>query len=198
MFTGGIETTATTIEWTMAELVRNPSIMKKVQEEVRKVIGNKSKLDNTEITHLLYLKCIIKETLRLHAPVPLLVPRKTSTNDKLGGYDIPSKMTVYVNAWAIQRDPKLWDQPEEFLPKRFLKSSDDFKGQDFHFIPFGGGRRGCPGMTFGIASAEYVIANLLYHFNWELPGGVVMNRGGPTLGQKGISINVVKALNISE
>lgn len=121
-----------------------------------------------------YLKCIIKETLRLHAPVPLLVPRKTSTNVKLGGFDIPSKMTVYVNAWAIQTDPKLWDQPEEFLPERFLKSSDDFKGQDFHFIPFGDGRRGCPGMTFGIASAEYVIANLLYHFNWELPGGEVM------------------------
>ena len=174
MFTGGTETTATTIEWTMAELVRNPSIMKKAQDEVRRVIGNKSKLDETDIAHLQYLKCIIKETLRLHTPVPLLVPRKTSTNVKLGGYDIPSKMTVYVNAWAIQTDPKLWDQPEEFLPERFLKSSDDFKGQDFHFIPFGGGRRGCPGMTFGIASAEYVIANLLYHFIWELPGGEVM------------------------
>ena len=174
MFTGGTETTATTIEWTMAELVRNPSIMKKAQDEVRRVIGNRSKLDDTDIAHLQYLKCIIKETLRLHAPVPLLAPRKTSTNVKLGGYDIPSKMTVYVNAWAIQTDPKLWDQPEEFLPERFLKSSDDFNGQDFHFIPFGGGRRSCPGMTFGIASAEYVTANLLYHFNWELPGGEVM------------------------
>ncbi|KAL4634192.1 hypothetical protein ACB092_04G181400 [Castanea dentata] len=174
MFVAGTETTATTLEWAMAELIKNPIMMKKAQEEVRRVVGRKSKLDETDITHLQYLKCIIKETLRLHAPAPLLVPRETSTNVKLGAYDIPSKVTVYVNAWAIQRDPKLWDQPEEFLPERFNKNPVDFKGHDFQFIPFGSGRRGCPGMAFASAAAEYVIANLLYHFNWELPGGEVM------------------------
>nr|XP_023886343.1 cytochrome P450 71A1-like [Quercus suber] len=174
MFVAGTDTTATTLEWAMAELIKNPSMMKKAQEEVRRVAGKKSKLDETDITHLQYLKCIIKETLRLHVPAPLLVPRETSTNVKLGGYDIPSKVTVYVNAWAIQRDPKLWDQPEEFLPERFNKNPVDFKGHDFHFIPFGSGRRGCPGIAFGSAAAEYVIANLLYHFNWKLPGDEVM------------------------
>ena len=174
MFVAGTGTTAATLEWAMAELIKNPSMMKKAQEEVRRVVGRKSKLDEADITHLQYLKCIIKETLRLHAPIPLLVPRETSTNVKLGGYDIPSKVTVYVNAWAIQRDPKLWDQPEEFLPERFNKNPVDFKGHDFHFIPFGSGRRGCPGIAFGSAAAEYVIANLLYHFNWKLPGDEVM------------------------
>ncbi|KAL4634190.1 hypothetical protein ACB092_04G181200 [Castanea dentata] len=171
MFVGGTDTAATIQEWAMAELVKNPSIMKKAQEEVRRVVGKKSKVDETDITQMQYLQCIIKETLRLHAPIPLLGPRQTSASVKLEGYDIPLKTTVYVNIWAIQTDPKLWDQPKEFLPERFMKNPIDFKGQDFQFIPFGGGRRGCPGMTFGIAAVECVIANLLYHFNWELPCG---------------------------
>jgi cytochrome P450 len=104
MFAGGTDTTATTLEWAMTELMKNPSIMKKAQEEVRRVAGKKSKLDGDDITHMHYLKCIIKETLRLHAPVPLLVPRENSASVKLGGYDIPAKTSVYVNAWAIQRD----------------------------------------------------------------------------------------------
>ena len=171
MFVGGIDTTATILEWAMAELVKNPSIMKKAQEEVRRVVGKKLEVDETDITQMQYLQCIMKETLRLHTPIPLLGPRQTSASVKLEGYDIPSKTTVYVNIWAIQTDPKLLDQPKEFLPERFMKNPIDFKGQDFQFIPFGGGRRGCPGMTFGIAAVECVIANLLYHFNWELPCG---------------------------
>ncbi|XVE50482.1 hypothetical protein DITRI_Ditri01bG0165800 [Diplodiscus trichospermus] len=174
MFVAGSETTSSTIEWLMAELLKNPHVMKKVQEEVRNVVGKKSKVDVDDINQMVYLKCVIKETLRLHSVVPL-VPRKTTASVKLGGYDIPSNVTVFINAWAIHRDPNWWEKPEEFIPERFENSHVDFKGQDFQFIPFGCGRRSCPGMSFAIASMEHVIASLLYWFDWKLPAGQHMD-----------------------
>ena len=173
MFVGGTDTSSTGMEWLMAELVKNPRVMKKVQEEVRKVVGKKSKIDLEDINQMSYFKCVIKENLRLHPPAALSIPRETSKSVEMGGYHIPAKAQVFVNAWAIQRDPSLWDRPEEFMPERFENSSVDFKGQDFEFIPFGIGRRGCPGMAFGVASTEYVIVNLLYWFDWKLPGGAL-------------------------
>lgn len=167
MFIGATDTTATTMEWAMAELVKNPSIMKKAQEEVRGVIGQKSKVDEMDVNQMNFLKCIVKETLRLHAPV--FTARKTCASVKLEGYDIPPNLKVLINSWAIQRDPKLWDRPEEFMPERFANNSVDFKGHQHQFIPFGSGRRGCPGMSFAIVEVEYVLANLLYWFDWELP-----------------------------
>ncbi|KAK8488962.1 hypothetical protein V6N11_019496 [Hibiscus sabdariffa] len=168
MFIGGSDTTSTTTEWLMAELLKHPNTMKKVQEEVRMVVGNKPKIEVHDINKMEFLKCVIKETLRLHPTLPFLVPRRTSTAVKLFDYDIPSDITVFINAWAIQRDPRWWDMPEEFIPERFENNGVDFKGQDFHFIPFGCGRRQCPGMPFGLASLEYLSANLLHWFDWEL------------------------------
>ncbi|KAK2663631.1 hypothetical protein Ddye_002205 [Dipteronia dyeriana] len=155
------------MEWAMAELVKNPSMMKKAQEEVRRVVGEKSKIDETHINQMEYLKCIVKESLRLHAPA--MIPRATTTGTKLEGYDIPAKTIVIINSWAIQRDPKSWDRPEEFIPERFANVSVDFHGQHNQFIPFGGGRRGCPGIGFAAIEVEYVLANLLYWFDWKLP-----------------------------
>ncbi|XP_061364888.1 cytochrome P450 71A1-like [Gastrolobium bilobum] len=169
MFVGGSDTTATTLEWAFSELLRNPMVMKKAQEEVRKVVGHKSKVEENDVNQMHYLKCVVKETLRLHPPATLLAPRETIFGVKLNGYDIPAKTMVYINAWAIQRDPKFWESPEEFLPERFENSQVDFKGQDFQFIPFGFGRRGCPGVNFGLSSVEYMFANLLYWFDWKLP-----------------------------
>ena len=169
MFLGGSDTTSTTLEWAIAELIKNPVTMKRAQEEVRRVVGNKSKLEENDVNQMDYLKCVIKETLRLHPAAPLLAPRETTSRAKLRGYDIPEKTMVYVNVWAIHRDPELWENPEEFLPERFENSKVNFNGQDFQFIPFGSGRRKCPGMTFGLASAEYMLANLLYWFDWKLP-----------------------------
>ncbi|XVE68310.1 hypothetical protein DITRI_Ditri09bG0057300 [Diplodiscus trichospermus] len=170
MFVAGTETTSATTEWLMAELLKNPNVMKKVQEEVRNVVGKKSKLDVNDINQMKYLNCVIKETLRLHPAVPLVL-RATTASAKLGGYDIPSNIAVFINAWAIHRDPNWWEKPEEFIPERFENNPVDFKGQDFHFIPFGFGRRGCPGISFGVASVEYIIANFLYWFDWRLPAG---------------------------
>ncbi|KAF9594438.1 hypothetical protein IFM89_031040 [Coptis chinensis] len=172
MIVGGTDTTSTTIEWAITELVKNPNIMKNVQEEIRRVTSKKQKLDEEDIQQMDYLKSVVKETLRLHPPLPLLVPHESSAATNLKGYHVPSKTRVYINAWAIQRDPEMWNNPEEFSPERF--SSDnivDLKGQDYEYFPFGSGRRGCPGMLFGLAVSEFVIANLLYWFDWELPGG---------------------------
>lgn len=165
----GTDTSSTGLEWLMAELIRHRNVMKKAQEEVRSVVGKRSKIGMEDIYQMHYLKCVVKEALRLHPPLPLLLPRETSTSIELGGYNIPANTRVFINAWAIQRDPSFWDRPEEFIPERFENTGVDFKGQDFHFIPFGSGRRGCPGMAFGVASIECVIANLLYWFDWKLP-----------------------------
>ncbi|XP_026432087.1 cytochrome P450 71A1-like isoform X2 [Papaver somniferum] len=171
MFVAGSHTTAAITEWTMSELIKNPKIMKKAQEEVRSVVGNKTRVEEKDINQMNYLKCVVKETLRLHAPVPTVVRMNSSDSVKIGGYDIPSNTGIFINIWAIQRNPKYWDKPEEFCPERFESNPIDFKGQDFEFIPFGSGRRGCPGVSFGLAVVELLVANLLYRFDWKLPGG---------------------------
>ncbi|GMP53368.1 hypothetical protein CsSME_00018836 [Camellia sinensis var. sinensis] len=173
MFIGGTDTTSTAIEWAMTELIKNPTKLKKAQEEVRRVVGEKSKVNEDDIDQMVYLNWVVKEALRLHAPIPFLFRQETIGNEstKLGGYDIPPRTRVFINAWAIHRDPKLWDNPEDFVPERFANNLIDFKGQDFNFIPFGGGRRGCPGFSFGVLIVEYVLANLLYWFDWKYPSG---------------------------
>ncbi|PKU64767.1 Cytochrome P450 71D7 [Dendrobium catenatum] len=169
----GSETTATTLEWAISELVLNPTIMKKAQREVReafccdmtKIIGDEEWTSNK----LSYLQLVIKETLRLHTPAPLLLPRENKERCKVMGYDIPVKTTVMVNAWAIARDPKYWDKPEVFWPERFEENHVDMKGAHFEMIPFGAGRRICPGMHFALATIEMALAYLLYYFDWEYP-----------------------------
>ncbi|KAK3019808.1 hypothetical protein RJ639_004801 [Escallonia herrerae] len=169
---GGTDTSASAVVWTMMELVKHPAVMKKAQEEVRKLIGNRGKVDEDDPQNLPYLKAVIKEGLRLHPPAPLLVPRETIDRCVIEGYEIKPKTLVYVNAWAVGRDPESWENPEEYVPERFLDSSIDFKGQDFQLIPFGAGRRGCPGVLIGITTVELVLSNLLYSFDWELPDGM--------------------------
>lgn len=167
----GTDTSAATIVWVMAELVRHPTTMEKAQEELRNLIGTKGKVEESDLPHLQYLKSVVNETLRLHAPLPMLLPRETTQDCKVNGYDIPAQTRVFVNAWAIGRDDDSWENPEEFVPERFVGSSIDHKGHDFQFIPFGSGRRICPGMNFAIATVELALANLLYTFDWELPSG---------------------------
>ncbi|KAF2324663.1 hypothetical protein GH714_016065 [Hevea brasiliensis] len=167
-FVGGTETSAATVVWAMTLLMKNSIAMKKAQEEVRKLIGMKGFVEEEDTEQLPYLKAVIKETMR----APLLIPRESCENCILGGYDIPAKTVVYVNTWAIGRDPDIWENPEEFDPERFINSSIDLKGQDFELIPFGAGRRICPGMLMGLATVEVSLANLLYKFDWEMPVGM--------------------------
>ncbi|GMJ00076.1 cytochrome P450, family 71, subfamily A, polypeptide 25 [Hibiscus trionum] len=171
MLVGGTDTSSTTLEWVMAELMKNPTAMKKLQKEIRGVVGDKTKIDMNDVNQMDYLKCVIKEALRLHPAVPLLLPRQTTSKVNLGGYEIPPDVTVFFNVWAIHMDPGLWEKPEEFIPERFENSSADFKGQDFEYLPFGFGRRGCPGMAFAVAFILYTVANLLCWFDWEFTDG---------------------------
>ncbi|KAM7250552.1 hypothetical protein ACFE04_022435 [Oxalis oulophora] len=165
-------TSARTIEWAMTELMRNPSAMRKAQDEIREVADGKPKVEENDLSKLLYLKAVIKETLRIRPPVPLLVPRETLEDCVVAGYNIPAKTRVFFDARLIGKDSSYWENPDEFIPERFLESSVDFKGQHFELIPFGAGRRGCPGINFGIQIVEYAVANLLYHFDWKLPEGM--------------------------
>ncbi|XP_061363830.1 cytochrome P450 71A1-like [Gastrolobium bilobum] len=167
------DTTAATSVWAMTTLIKNPRVMKKVQEEIWNLGGKKDFLDEDDIQKFSYLKAVIKEILRLYVTTPLLVPRESNKNCIIDGYQIPAKTIVYVNAWAIHRDPEAWKDPEEFYPERFLDSAIDFRGQDFELIPFGAGRRICPGLHMGVATLELILANLLNSFDWELPKGLV-------------------------
>ncbi|KAH7681580.1 Cytochrome P450 B-class protein [Dioscorea alata] len=174
MFAGGTDTIFITLDWGMTELIINPRVMKKAQEEVRNRVGNRKFVLESDLPHLLYLKAVIKEIFRFHPPAPLLVPRESMEQVTIEGYQIPAKTRVFINAWAIGRDIESWENPEVFEPERFMNSSVDFKGQDFELIPFGAGRRGCPAITFGAVTIEIALAQLLHGFNWELPPGIAV------------------------
>jgi cytochrome P450 len=172
LFTAGSETSSWTVVWAMSEMVKNPKVMEEAQAEVRRVFDRKKYVDETELHHLIYLKSIIKETLRLHPLIPLLIPRESRERCEINGYEIPAKTRVAVNIWAIARDPSYWDEAESFKPERFVNSPNDFKGANFEYIPFGAGRRMCPGKAFALPNVELPLAQLLYHFDWKLPNGM--------------------------
>ncbi|CAL4985303.1 unnamed protein product [Urochloa decumbens] len=172
MFAAGTETSSSTLIWCMTELVRNPETMAKAQAEVREAFKGKNTITEDDLKGLSYLKLVIKESLRLRTPAPLLSPRKCREPCQVMGYDIPKGTVMFVNMWAICRDPRYWDDPEEFKPERFENSDLDYKGTNYEFLPFGAGRRICPGINLGVRNIELALASLLYHFDWKLPEGV--------------------------
>ncbi|KAL9228382.1 hypothetical protein vseg_003971 [Gypsophila vaccaria] len=172
MFVAGTTTTYATLEWAMSELLRNPKAMESLQRDVRGNLGNQTHITDRDLDKMTYLKAVIKETFRLHPSAPLLLPRISMQDATINGYDIAARTIVMINAWAIHRDATSWDEPEEFKPERFLNSAVDYKGQDFSLIPFGSGRRGCPGILFAISNIELALANLINKFDWRLPDGV--------------------------
>lgn len=175
MFAGGTGTSGSSTEWAMSEIVRNPRVMKKLQEEIRRAFRGKETITETDLrrSNLRYLKLVMKEAIRLHPAAPLLVPRESIGTAELGGYVVPGGSRIVVNAWAISRDPRYWKDPEEFRPERFADDGAvDFYGLHFEFTPFGAGRRMCPGYNYGLASMELALLQLMYHFDWRLPPGV--------------------------
>ncbi|KAK9049075.1 hypothetical protein SSX86_031958 [Deinandra increscens subsp. villosa] len=169
LFLAGTETSSNTTEWAMTELLLNPDMFSKVREEVSSTVGEDGKFQETKIIDLPYLQAVIKETMRLHLSVPLLVPHKTETEVKLGEYIVPKNTQIMVNAWAIARDPRYWENPIKFDPERFLGNELDYKGQHFEFIPFGSGRRMCPGIPLAQRVVSLMVASFVYHFDWKLP-----------------------------
>ncbi|CAN1166938.1 Desmethyl-deoxy-podophyllotoxin synthase [Linum perenne] len=174
---GGSDTFAVVIEWALSELMKNPKAMQKLQTEIRKQVGQKGRVDQDDLGQLHYLKLVIKETFRLHPPGPLLAPRQAREDTMIHGYQIPEKTRIIINAWAIGRDHLNWAEPDKFDPERFMlddyATGDYTKGLDFSMIPFGSGRRMCPGVHYGMAVLSLCLANLVYCFDWELLDGVM-------------------------
>ena len=168
---GGAETTSTMVEWVMAELMHHPQVMRKVHEELAKSVGLDSLVEESHLPKLHYLDAVIKETFRLHPPLPFLVPRCPSQSSTIGGYYIPKGTMVWLNVWAIHRDPKIWKNPLEFQPERFLNESSnlDYSGNNFNYSPFGSGRRKCAGLRLAERTLLYILASLLHSFEWKLP-----------------------------
>ncbi|KAJ6363596.1 hypothetical protein OIU78_003718 [Salix suchowensis] len=172
MITAGMDTTAISVEWAMAELIKNPRVQQKAQEELDSVVGFERVMTEADFSGLPYLQCVAKEALRLHPPTPLMLPHRANANVKVSGYDIPKGSNVHVNVWAIARDPAAWKNPLEFRPERFLEEDVDMKGHDFRLLPFGAGRRVCPGAQLGINLVTSMLGHLLHHFCWTPPEGV--------------------------
>ncbi|XP_020085291.1 geraniol 8-hydroxylase-like [Ananas comosus] len=170
LFIGAADTTTTTIEWAMAEVLRNPRVLVKLREEVKEAF-KEGEVNESVAVKLPYLQAVVKETLRLHTPVPFLLPHKTVTTVELCGYTIPKGTRVLVNFWAIGRDRECWRDPDEFIPERFLEREVDYVGQNFEFIPFSSGRRRCPGYPLAYRMLHLMLAALM-HFDWKLPDGM--------------------------
>ncbi|KAL5810986.1 hypothetical protein ACOSQ4_027554 [Xanthoceras sorbifolium] len=171
IFLGGTHTSSSTIEWVMAELLKNPeTILRKACKELEEVVGNDKIVEEFHIPKLHYLNAILKETLRYHPAAPFLVPRSPCTTQTIS---IPKGSRVLFNVWAMQRDPEAWESPLEFQPERFLRDDGkgEYKGNNFSFLPFGSGRRICPGIPLAEKMILYLLATLLHSFEWKLPEG---------------------------
>ncbi|WCJ37105.1 cytochrome P450 family 71 subfamily B polypeptide 4 [Euphorbia peplus] len=168
IFGAGSDTTSRFVEWLMAELMRNPKAMRKLQEEVRRVFGEKGQVEESRLQDLKYMKLVVKETFRLH-PLGAVFARQCRERTKVDGFDVYPNTTVIINVHAIGRDPNLWTEPERFCPERFEDSEIDYKGAHMELIPFGAGKRICPGISFSIVFVELLLANFVYHFDWKLP-----------------------------
>ncbi|XWS49843.1 hypothetical protein CRYUN_Cryun12cG0037900 [Craigia yunnanensis] len=171
LFVAGTDTTSSTLEWAMAELLRNPQVLLKAKKELEQAIGKGNPVEESNINHLPYLQAIIKETFRMHPPVPLL-PRRAGADAEICGFTVPEGAQVLVNAWAIGRDPSIWEIPSSFMPERFLGSEIDVKGRDFGLIPFGAGRRICPGLPLANRMLHLMLGSLIHSFDWKLEGGI--------------------------
>nr|GMC60529.1 cytochrome P450 CYP736A12-like [Ipomoea batatas] len=172
MLAASVDTSATLIEWIMSELLRHPLIMKKVQEELESKVGLDRMVEESDLEGLKYLEMVMKESLRLHPVAPLLIPHEAREDCTVDGFYIPKKARIMVNVWAIGHDQNVWANAEEFIPERFEGSNIDYKGRDFELIPFGSGRRSCPGLQLGITVVRLVVAQLVHCFDWKLPNGM--------------------------
>ncbi|KAI9195704.1 hypothetical protein LWI28_017319 [Acer negundo] len=172
LFAAGTDTTSSTLEWAMTELIRNPKTLSKARLELEQTIGKGNQFEESDVSRLPYLQAIVKETLRLHSPIPLLLPRKSSSNVEICGYVVPEGAQVLVNAWAIGRDGTTWDKPDSFVPERFLGLDVDVKGRNFEVIPFGAGRRICPGLPLAMRMLYLMLGTLINSFDWKLEGGL--------------------------
>ncbi|CAI9292230.1 unnamed protein product [Lactuca saligna] len=173
LFIAGTDTTSSTLEWAMTELIRNPEKMNSARLEITKLMQNKKEnIQEKDISQLPYLQAVIKETLRLHPPAPFLVPHQAIDTVEVQGYIVPKNAQIFCNVWAMGRNPNIWPDPETFMPKRFLEVKIDYKGQNYEFIPFGSGRRICPGLNIAHRMLHIMLGSLIHKFDWKLDGNI--------------------------
>lgn len=197
LFLGGVDTSSVTIEWAMTELIRNPLKMSRLKNELEIFLEENGQFQESDIPQLPYLQAVVKETLRLHPPGPFLIPHKAESEVEIHGYNVPKNAQILVNVWASGRDPGVWRNAEEFVPERFFNESVDIdlRGQDFELIPFGAGRRICPGLSLGYRMVHQMLTAFVANVEWKLenikPEEIDMNeKFGLTL-QKAISLTAV-------
>ncbi|KAL5976445.1 hypothetical protein ACLOJK_020777 [Asimina triloba] len=191
IFLAATDTTTTTIEWAMAELLGSPGSLRKVQEELDQVVGRDRTFEERHIGQLPYLAAVIKETLRLHPPLPFLIPRKAVKDTEFMGYSIAKDTQVFVHAWAIGRDPDCYDEPLAFKPERFLNTDVDYRGHHFQLIPFGAGRRMCAGLPLADRMLHLLLGSLFHSFDWALDGNIDMTE------RMGIVLRRAKPLHVT-
>ncbi|KAL5976003.1 hypothetical protein ACLOJK_020333 [Asimina triloba] len=184
IFVGGTDTSSITIEWALSELISHPDKLAKARAEIDSIVGNQRLAEESDVPSLPYIQAIVKETFRLHPTIPLIL-RECTDACKINGYDIPAHSQVFISVWTIGRDPKYWDSPLEFRPERFMPSKEsdghhrscgiDVRGQDFQLVPFGSGRRGCPGTNLALHVIHTTVALMVQCFDWKLGNGEVVD-----------------------
>ncbi|CAN1747943.1 Geraniol 8-hydroxylase [Linum perenne] len=172
LFAAGTDTTSSTLEWAMVEMLRNRVTLAKAKEELDRIIGKGNHLQESDILQLPYLQAIIKETFRLHPASPLMIPRIAKADLEICGYTVPKGAAILINLWAIGKDHNIWDNPTSFMPERFIGSKIDVRGSSFELIPFGGGRRICPGLSLVMRMLPMMLGSLVHLFDWTLEEGV--------------------------
>lgn len=174
MLIAGTDTSTTTVEWAMAELIVHPEAMKRVQDELDKIVGDNNIVQESDLPNLPFLQAVVKEVFRLHPPAALALPRESTHESDLLGYRLPAHTQLILNLHAIHRDPSVYKNPDAFDPDRFLelhpKVSHTTGSDSFELIPFGLGRRMCPAFNAGSLIVTLILAHLLHSFNWSLPG----------------------------
>nr|XP_043638199.1 cytochrome P450 93A2-like [Erigeron canadensis] len=163
---GATQSPSISTEWALAELINHPNIMKKAVEEIDQVVGKNRLLQEADIPNLPHLQAIVKESLRLHPPGPMII-RQSSVDCTVGGYQIPAKTTIFFNVWSLGRDPNYWESPLEFRPERFDEKQMDVRGQNFQFLPFGSGRRMCPGISLALMVLHVTLGSIIQCFEWK-------------------------------
>ncbi|XP_057451873.1 geraniol 8-hydroxylase-like [Lotus japonicus] len=175
LFVAGTETNTATLEWAMAELLQNEKAMSKAKQEMDQIIGKGKLVEESDVARLPYLQAVIKETFRLHLPVPFLIPRRANANVEICGYTIPKDAHVLVNVWAIGRNSSIWENANLFSPERFLGSEVDVKGHNYELTPFGVGRRICPGVPLAMRTLYLMLGSLINCFDWKLEDEVTID-----------------------
>jgi cytochrome P450 len=172
MIAGGSDTSTVTITWAISLLLNNLHVLKKAQDELDSQVGKERIVNESDIGNLVFLQAIVKETLRLYPPAPLS-PREFLEDCTIGGYHVPKGTRLIANTWKIQTDPRVWSNPLKFEPERFLTSThkdvDVRSGKHFELIPFGSGRRACPGASFGLQMVCLALASFLHMYEISTP-----------------------------